>query len=105
MATEILYLENDATLTLTGLTDKAGEYINDAVVTITIFDLFGVEISGDTWPADMDYVAASNGNYLYNLDDLLGFALNTVYKAKSIAIGAGDQSVYWKYFEVRERAV
>ena len=54
---------NDQCITLTGLTDKIdGTFVNDATATVTI-QKYGVDVTGETWPLSMPYVAASDGNY------------------------------------------
>ena len=54
---------NDQCITLTGLTDKiSGAFVNDATATVTI-QKYGVDVTGETWPLSMPYVAASDGNY------------------------------------------
>ncbi|MEZ0155274.1 MAG: hypothetical protein AB9Q22_10295 [Candidatus Reddybacter sp.] len=54
---------NDQCITLTGLTDKTdGSFVNDATATVTL-QKYGVDVTGETWPLAMPYVAASNGDY------------------------------------------
>ena len=38
-------------------------YINTATVTATIVDDAGVQVSGQVWPLELDYVTGSNGVY------------------------------------------
>ena len=40
------------------------EYINDATVTVVIYESDGAtEVTGQSWPVTMGYVTSSNGNY------------------------------------------
>lgn len=57
---------NTIDVELVGLKDASeSTFINDATVTVTIFEEDGVtEVTGETWPVSMLYVAASNGDYL-----------------------------------------
>lgn len=54
---------NDQCITLEGLTDKTdGSFVNDATATVTL-KKNGVDVSGESWPLAMPYLAASNGDY------------------------------------------
>lgn len=90
MSTKALYKENDNLLELSGLKNKkTGLFINDAVVTVTVFEANGTtETTGQVWPATMSYVAASDGKYDVTLEDTI--ASNTVAMiAKITAVGEG----------------
>jgi len=68
----ILYVDNTNTVTLDGLQNSiTAAYINDATVTLTIEDSDGVEVTGETWPLTMSYVATSDGNYRVAIDAVL----------------------------------
>lgn len=106
MTLHILFLDNDTILRLKGLKDDKGAFINVAAVTLTIFDLKNVEVSGISWPVGMPFIVGSNGDYEFQIDDALpNFILNREYKAKIVATIGADVSTYWKYFTARERAL
>lgn len=67
---ETLYIDNDNLLKLSGLRDAAnGIYLNGASVSVTLVDAATeVAIAGQTWPATMDHIANSNGNYQCTLE-------------------------------------
>lgn len=59
-----LYVDNDNNVGLDGLVNPVdGEYVNDAVVELTLLDASGVELTGQAWPLTLVYVTASNGDY------------------------------------------
>jgi hypothetical protein len=92
---ELIYLSNDHRLSLEGLfavdfagsathpdSGKAGDYVNDATVTVTLYkDETGNEVSGETWPLSMSYVTSSNGDYEATLSDLLSLREGRSYVA------------------------
>ena len=67
---DIYYIDNDNMIELTGLRDAANAiYLNGASVSLTLVDsATEVEISGQTWPATMSYVNASDGDYRLTLE-------------------------------------
>jgi len=70
--TDVLYLDTDNVYRVDGVKNsQTGEFINDAVVTLTLKDADGVEIVGETWPLTLDYVAGSDGSYQAALTDAL----------------------------------
>lgn len=59
----VLYVGNTNILEVTltdALTDAA---INSATVTVTLTDIAGNALAGDTWPKTLAYVSASEGLY------------------------------------------
>ncbi len=92
-----LKISNDNYLTLSGLQDAldTANYINDAVVTVTIVDADGGELAGETWPLTMSYVSASNGVYRVKLPyTLSGLTDNDLLTAQITATGGGLRG-YW----------
>lgn len=92
----VAYLASDLTLEVDGLQNTvSSSYINDAVVTVTItVASTGAEVSGQSWPETLDYVAASNGKYRCTLQDTIAFANKTAYVAVITAIGDGLQRTW-----------
>lgn len=91
------FIANTNLLDLVGLKAEVGdEFINDAVVTVTIKDLNGVNLSGETWPLTMEYVSGSDGTYRVALVNTLPF-LRQTYVAH-IDVDAGEDRVgHWEY--------
>lgn len=89
---------NDNLLTLVGLQDEAASsYLNAATVVVTVVDADGAEISGETWPLALAYVASSNGDYRATLTDTLSASLSSgVDLVARITANAGDGlNGYW----------
>jgi hypothetical protein len=76
---EVLDLKNVAT----------GSYINNATVTVTLKDAASVNVTGQSWPVTLNYVAASNGKYRATLVDTLPLVVDETYYATVVA-DAGD---------------
>lgn len=61
---EILYVDNSMVVELAGLENgMTGVAINNATVTVTLATTAGVNVTGETWPATMNYAESSNGVY------------------------------------------
>lgn len=101
------FVANTNVLELIGLRSNINDtYINDATVTVTIKDADGVEVTGETWPLTMDYVAASNGNYRAILVDGLALVGKRKYVAYISADGGTDRIGYWRFeFKPQDRIV
>ena len=65
-------------------------YVNDATVTVTIKDSNGDNVAGETWPVDMDYVAASDGIYRATLAPNSNIEVDSIYTIEIDATGNGD---------------
>lgn len=100
---KILYLSNDNVLTLDELTNIVdGTYINSATVTATVKDSTGTEVSGETWPITLDYVAASNGKYQAVLEDGLVLTNGASYDVE-VDIDAGADKIAHMVLTVKGR--
>lgn len=94
---EGVYVENDNVITLVGLKNKvSGDWINNATVTVTLYDENDAEVSGQSWPASLAYVSASNGNYRATLEDVLNLLPNVEYTAIVTADGGPGLKGVWK---------
>ncbi len=94
--TDILYLQSDNLLEVTGLQNAATEtYINNATVTVTLADASGTAVSGQSWPATLPYVNGSNGDYRATLEDTLSLSENSTYVARVTVLANGLK----RYFE------
>ena len=54
-------------------------FVNDAAVTVTIFDSAGVELVGESWPVTLDYVAASDGVYRKTFSPFINLIEGEIY--------------------------
>lgn len=87
MATASAYIGNTNNLELTGLkSDIEDEYLNDLEPTVTVKDAHGNEVSSGTsdpepWPAKMNYIAGSDGNYAVGLSASLELVAGERYTA------------------------
>lgn len=90
MAAFIVLVENDNVVELCGLRNPiTGAFLNAATVDITITDSAGVEVTGETWPLTISYVAGSDGIYRATLDKVLGFIAGQRYTAVINAVEGG----------------
>lgn len=79
---QVLFPGNDLTLRVNGVRDEVtSDYLNAATVTAVVKKTNGEEVAGQTWPLTLDYVAASNGNYIGNLE-----AGNTIVKGRTYKV-------------------
>ncbi len=105
---QIVFRANDNVIELDGLKNKVADtFLNSATVTVTIVDKGGVEVTGQTWPLAMDYVASSDGIYRGTIEDVAVFLLFTAptafqqtqgsnYTAQVTANGGTDLQGYWE---------
>ncbi len=84
---EIIGLQNDITMV----------FINNATVTVTVQDSSGADVAGMTWPATMNYVAASDGDYRVALKDDLVLIHKDLYHALIRADGGLDLIASWRF--------
>jgi len=67
-----IYIGNDNVFRTRGIKNSlTNEFINDATVELTLNDLDGNEISGQTWPLTLTYIAGTNGEYQGTIDDAI----------------------------------
>ncbi len=65
----VMFEDNDMLVEVDGLQDSSDDsYLNAATVTATLKDENGAEVSGQSMPITLGYVAASNGKYQGVLD-------------------------------------
>ena len=90
-----LWDDNSHLLTVGELKDAAGEYINDAAVTVTLTDLDDVEVPGLVWPLSLAYDGNSTGTYTVDLSDALETDTNDRLWMLISAV-KGDMTGSWK---------
>ncbi len=94
---ETIYIDNDNLLRLSGLRNEAtGDYINSAVVTVTVIDSGDVNVVGQAWPLTLVYVASSNGRYEGTLEETLVLIAAASYTAVIDAVFGGDLKAHWE---------
>lgn len=92
----IIYILNDNVIELTGLQNAVDEtYQNSATVTVTIKDATGTNVTGETWPLALAYVASSNGDYRANLTEALGLTDGARYTATITADAGASGLATW----------
>lgn len=91
---EVVYISNDNLITLSGLKDasEGGDYINNAIVEVTLLDSDGNEVAGQSWPATMSYVSGSDGIYEGILEDGLSLSVDDELTAR-VTVDAGSDSL------------
>ncbi len=97
----VLFHESDNLLELDGLQDALTlAFINNATVTARVLDRAGTEVTGQTWPLTLGYVAASDGDYRGNLSDTLALDKGQVVTVEIIADGGAGLK---RKFEIEAR--
>ena len=91
-----IYLTTDNVIEIPELTDGiTGAFVNTATVECTLYDQADVEITGESWPLSMGYVAASDGIYRATLKDTLGFTAGQLVRAIVTADDGADRLRTW----------
>lgn len=102
---EVIFYKNDMLVWLKGMKNPlTDEFINDATCTAVVKDKYGANVGGQTWPVDLNYVAASNGEYVGILD--AGIALNVGDRGTvevTIDVAGGIDGFFKAPFQVRQR--
>jgi hypothetical protein len=96
--TQVIFNKNDNLLELVELKDVVADtFVNTATVSVTLVDKDGVEVSGETWPLTMLYVAASNGIYRATIIDTLTLIVDALYTAQITANDGANRLAYWEF--------
>ena len=92
-----LYVGNDVIFEIAGLTDEhTGTLVNNATVTVSLFDSADVAVTGETWPKPMAYLANSDGVYSATLSNAMAVTANARYRAHLTAdAGTGRTGSWW----------
>lgn len=85
---------------LEGLKDKAsgGGYENSATVQVTLYSEkeMSTEVAGQSWPASLAYIVASDGDYEGYLEDDLAVVEGQDYWAKLVADAGVNKMRTWR---------
>lgn len=78
----VIFYNSENIIKLLNLRDgETGSYINDASVIVSLFDVNGSNVTGETWPKTMTYVTGSNGQYKAVLTNGLSLTEDAEYEA------------------------
>jgi hypothetical protein len=92
------FVANTNVLELRGLQEAIeGNYVNNAVVSVTVKDDCGDLVSGQTWPATMVYVTGSDGDYRCILFNTVAFQAGKRYFAEITVTGPDSEIGFWRY--------
>lgn len=94
----VAFVGNTNVLKLRGLKSALDdEYINDATVSVTVKTVAGVNVTGQTWPTTMGYVANSDGDYRALLESDLAVVAGVKYLAFIEANAGGEAIGHWEF--------
>ena len=90
MTQEVL-IGNDNNVTLDGVKNGAtNTFLNSATVTMTLKDSADANVSGESWPVTMAYVASSDGIYRGTLRDTLSLTHGAPYTLEMTVDAGAD---------------
>ncbi|MER9355555.1 hypothetical protein NKI61_19995 [Mesorhizobium sp. M0514] len=94
----IVYVANTNVIELDGLKSAIeDEFVNDATVSVTVKDEAGAEVTGQTWPEAMAYVAVSDGLYRGIIEDGVEMTAGTTYVAHIDVDAGADRVGHWEF--------
>lgn len=73
-------------------------YVNDAAVSLTVYDMLDVELPSQAWPLTLSYVSLSDGVYQAVVSSLADLVVGTEYKVVVKALGADSLEGSWAYY-------
>lgn len=95
-ATYTYYPGNSGVLQIGALKNaQTDAYINDATVEATVVDRHDAEVTGQSWPLTLSYVAASDGIYRGVIESDLTVVVGGTYTAQVTAT-SGVLVGYWE---------
>ncbi|MBW1672139.1 MAG: hypothetical protein JRJ45_00585 [Deltaproteobacteria bacterium] len=71
-------------------------YVNDATVTVTVYDSADAEVVGETWPLTLAYVTDSDGEYAKTVNPISGITAGEIYKVVLLVLGADSLAGRWE---------
>jgi hypothetical protein len=97
VAAQIIYYQNDTVLEVRDLRNGVtGDYLDQAALSVTVYDSTGAQVAGAAWPLAMSYVAASNGKYRVTLPAALALQKRDKYTAVILADGGVGLDARWE---------
>ena len=98
MAISSLLIGSDNVAEIESLTNAiTSSYLNSATCTVTLYDVAGNEVTGETWPLTLNYVTDSDGDYRGTITDTVTSNLkpNKRYRLLYTANGGNDLYREW----------
>jgi hypothetical protein len=93
---DVVYVLNDNLIEIDKLQDASDDsYINDATVTVTLKDSDGTNVTGQSWPLTLGYVAGTDGKYQGTLESALNLTSREQYYAHIDAV-KGTLAAHWE---------
>lgn len=94
-----LYVDTDNNVSLTGLNNDDGSYVNNATVRATVYEANGsTEVSGQSWPVTLNYQSGTDGNYSGVIDDAASLVDGAYYWVEITAEHGATKST-WRNLE------
>ncbi|QKC83272.1 hypothetical protein [Mesorhizobium sp. NZP2077] len=94
----LVYVDNTNLIEVVGLKSAVeGGFVNDADVSVTVKDASGTNVTGQTWPATLAYVASSDGVYRGILEDDLALVDGAQYVAVIDADAGANRIGHWEF--------
>jgi len=94
MSVDNVYISTDNCIRVRGLNDcVTEEYINDAVITATLYDSNDVVVPGAE-DISIPYITATDGDYAGEIPYTVTLTENAYYTAEVTITGSGYQTVY-----------
>jgi len=94
MSVDNVYLSTDNCIRVRGLKDcVTEEYINDAVITATLYDADDSPVSGAE-DMSISYITGTDGDYAGEIPHTVTLVENAYYTVKITITGSGYQTVY-----------
>lgn len=94
----VVYVDNTNLVELSGLKSAVeDEFISDATVRLTVKDEAGANVTGQTWPATLTYVDASDGVYRGIIEDDVAIEAGTTYIAHIDANAGANRIGHWEF--------
>lgn len=100
----VIFQDNDTLLEVKNLQDSSDDtYLNAATVTAVVKDETGTNVTGQTMPIAMSYVASSNGTYQGILDSTLDLVNGDCGHVEVTAV-QGTIDAFWRLpYRVKRR--
>lgn len=95
-AKHFVFIDNTSNVKLKSLRSAADDsYLDNAIVTMTLKDSAGSDVTGQVWPITLDYVATSNGDYTGTFAHGVALVEHDEYIAEILAILPDGSQAKW----------
>jgi hypothetical protein len=96
-----LLVGNTMEVTVSGLKDQDGNAVTGATVEVTVLDLQGTEVSGQSWPVTLS--DDGGGDYSGELDSGISLTVGTTYEVRIEVSGVGAEAEWREYRQAKRR--